>query len=231
MTEHIVDLGDTTGSGKKQRSGLATASLICSLIFCCPVITFIGVILGIVALLKLRGSEIAGRGLAWAGIFIGALTTLFSILVIMFVLKAAMNIMEQTPKIVTQAIEAGIAGEIELFREEFVSGAVAASDEEIATFVQTLTSRYGTFDEAVFDIAAAQSGSPFSGDEPELPLQLVFETKTVSATVVILVMPKGDPLFEVQIQCLRITDVQNGDIAFPLKSQCGLAISPTTDEE
>ena len=229
MTEHIVDLGDTTGSGKKQRSGLATASLICSLIFCCPVITFIGVILGIVALLKLRGSEIAGRGLAWAGIFIGALTTLFSILVITFVLKAAMNIMEQTPKIVTQAIEAGIAGEIELFREEFVSGAVAASDEEIATFVQTLTSRYGTFDEAVIDIAAAQSGSSLSGDE--LPLQLVFETKTVSATVVILIMPKGDPLFEVQIQCLRITDVQNGDIAFPLKSQCGLAISPTTDEE
>ena len=229
MPEHIVDLGDTTGSGKKQRSGLATASLICSLIFCCPVITFIGVILGIVALLKLRGSEIAGRGLAWAGIFIGALTTLFSILVITFVLKAAMNILEQTPKIVTQAIEAGIAGEIELFREEFVSGAVAASDEEIATFVQTLTSRYGTFDEAVIDIAAAQSGSPLSGDE--LPLQLVFETKTVSATVVILVMPKGDPLFEVQIQCLRITDVQNGDIAFPLKSQCGLAISPTTDEE
>jgi len=229
MTEHIVDLGDTTGSGKKQRSGLATASLICSLIFCCPVITFIGVILGIVALLKLRGAEIAGRGLAWAGIFIGALTTLFSILVITFVFKAAMNIMEQTPKIVTQAIEAGIAGEIELFRAEFVSGAVAASDEEIATFVQTLTSRYGTFDEAVIDIAAAQSGSPLSGDE--LPLQLVFETKTVSATVVILVMPKGDPLFEVQIQCLRITDVQNGDIAFPLKSQCGLAISPTTDEE
>ena len=173
----------------------------------------------------------AGRGLAWAGILIGILTTLFSVLVITFLVTAAINIMEQTPKVVTHAIEAGIAGEIEMFREEFASGAVAASDEEIATFIQTLTSRYGTFDEAVIDMAAAQSGSAPSGEEPELPLQLVFETKTVSATVVITVVPKGDPLFEVLIQCLRITDAQNGDIAFPLESQCGSAISTTTDEE
>ena len=49
----------------QERSGLATAALICSCIICCPITTIIGPILGLIALLGLRGKpEIKGKGVA-----------------------------------------------------------------------------------------------------------------------------------------------------------------------
>jgi hypothetical protein len=213
---------------------MATASLICSLILCCPIVTLVGVILGIVALLKIRGSAMSGRGLAWAGIIIGILTTTLTTLFMIIVLILTLGVLEQTPESVTTAIKAGITGDIEKFRMEFTHDAVAASDDEITSFLETITTRYGVFDKAVIDMATMQAGQQPSGDEPELPIQLVFETKTISAIVVFTVAKGTDSLIDVQIQCLLIRDPENGDVAFPLASQCGSSVSETdtkTDEK
>ena len=234
MTEQIIDLDEQNRISDKQRCGMATASLICSLILCCPIITLVGVILGIVALLKIRGSAMSGRGLAWAGIIIGILTTTLTTFFMIIALIAGLSILEQTPESVTTAIKAGITGDIEKFRMEFTHDAVAASDDEINSFLETISTRYGVFDKAVIDMATMQAGQQPSGDEPELPIQLVFETKTISAIAVFTVSKGTDSLIDVQIQCLLIRDPENGDVAFPLASQCGSSVSETdtkTDEK
>ena len=226
MSEQIIDLGDECTISQKKRSGLATASFICSLIFCCPVVTLVGVILGIVAILQIRGSQMTGCGLAWAGIIIGVITTALSTLFLVFAANAALSVLEQTPQTVTAALKAGFSGDIEGFRAEFSHDAVSANDEELATFIETLTSRYGTFDEAVIDMQPMQGEQKSSAGQAELPMQLVFETKTISTTVVILIQPdQTDYLnIDVQIQCLFISDLDKGDLAFPLASECGSKI-------
>lgn len=234
MTEQIIDLDEQNRISDKPRCGMATASLICSLILCCPIVTLVGVILGIVALLKIRGSAMSGRGLAWAGIIIGILTTTLTTLFMIIAINIGLGVLEQTPESVTTAIKAGITGDIEKFRMEFTHDAVAASDDEITSFLETITTRYGVFDKAVIDMATMQAGQQPSGDEPELPIQLVFETKTISAIVVFTVAKGTDSLIDVQIQCLLIRDPENGDVAFPLASQCGSSVSETdtkTDEK
>ena len=234
MTEQIIDLDEQNRISDKPRCGMATASLICSLILCCPIVTLVGVILGIVALMKIRGSAMSGRGLAWAGIIIGILTTTLTTLFMIIVLILTLGVLEQTPESVTTAIKAGITGDIEKFRMEFTHDAVAASDDEITSFLETITTRYGVFDKAVIDMATMQAGQQPSGDEPELPIQLVFETKTISAIAVFTVAKGTDSLIDVQIQCLLVRDPENGDVAFPLASQCGSSVSETdtkTDEK
>ena len=234
MTEQIIDLDEQNRISDKPRCGMATASLICSLILCCPIVTLVGVILGIVALMRIRGSAMSGRGLAWAGIIIGILTTTLTTLFMIIAVNVGLGVLEQTPESVTTAIKAGITGDIEKFRMEFTHEAVAASDDEITSFLETISTRYGVFDKAVIDMATMQAGQQPSGDEPELPIQLVFETKTISAIAVFTVAEGTDSLIDVQIQCLLIRDPENGDVAFPLASQCGSSVSETdtkTDEK
>ena len=234
MTEQIIDLGEQNRISDTPRCGMATASLICSLILCCPIVTLVGVILGIVALVKIRGSAMSGRGIAWAGIIIGILTTTLTTLFMIIAVNVGLGVLEQTPESVTTAIKAGITGDIEKFRMEFTHEAVAASDDEITSFLETISTRYGVFDKAVIDMATMQAGQQPSGDEAELPIQLVFETKTISAIAVFTIAKGTDSWIDVQIQCLLIRDPENGDVAFPLASQCGSSVSETdtkTDEK
>ncbi len=56
-------------------SGLAVASLVCSLIFCIPLLGLIGAIMGIAALGATKRPGVRGRGLAIGGIIAGVLVT------------------------------------------------------------------------------------------------------------------------------------------------------------
>jgi len=232
MSDQILDLGEQNTLVHQQRCGLATASLICSIIICCPLVTLIGVILGIVALLRIRASKMTGKGLAWAGIIIGLIATILSSLFITFAVVVAFSVIEQTPEKVTVAITAGISEDIATFRSVFEQGALSATDEEITTFIQSLTDRYGKFDKAVIDTEEMQ-GLESSNNGAELPIQLVFETKTVSSTVAISIVQGSGSLIDIQIKCLTIHDASQGDLAFPRASICGSSIPATnpTDEK
>ena len=56
-------------------SGLAVASLVCSLILCIPLLGLVGAILGIASLGATKRPGVRGRGLAVAGILVGLLAT------------------------------------------------------------------------------------------------------------------------------------------------------------
>ncbi|MBV9512804.1 MAG: DUF4190 domain-containing protein [Mycobacteriaceae bacterium] len=52
-------------------NGLATASLICSILGCCGILGFAAIVLGVVSLNQIKTSGQGGRGMAIAGIVIG----------------------------------------------------------------------------------------------------------------------------------------------------------------
>ncbi|MGA2496576.1 MAG: DUF4190 domain-containing protein [Tepidisphaeraceae bacterium] len=56
-------------------SGLAVASLVCSLILCIPLLGLVGAILGIAALGATKRPGVRGRGLAIGGIIVGIMVT------------------------------------------------------------------------------------------------------------------------------------------------------------
>ncbi len=66
----------------QKNSGLAIASLVLGLLFCVPFASLVGLILGIVALnqIKNSGGAIQGRGMAIAGIVLGAISMAIGIL-------------------------------------------------------------------------------------------------------------------------------------------------------
>ena len=62
---------------KEANSGLAIASLICSLLFFIPIAPVIAVVLGIIALAQInKDPKLGGKAMAIAGIIIGGFLTL-----------------------------------------------------------------------------------------------------------------------------------------------------------
>ncbi|MDP7008669.1 MAG: DUF4190 domain-containing protein [Phycisphaerales bacterium] len=232
MSEQIIDIGSQSET-QQQRSSLATVSLVCSLFLCCPVVTLVGFILGIIALLRIRGSQMKGMGVAWSAIVLGVITTTLSTLIIVFVAKAGFLLVEKAPERVTTAIQAGIADDLQGFRAAFSHQAVSSTDEEIRAFIQELEQRYGTFDEVVLDMDAMQQGHQPQGQQPDLPMQFVFETTTIPATVVLAITSGEVELLHVEIQCIKVLDTVDGDLVIPQASICGSTVQPikTTDEQ
>ena len=60
----------------RKTSGIAIASLVCSLICCIPVTTILGILLGVGAMVSIGSNpEKKGKGLAITGIILGAVFT------------------------------------------------------------------------------------------------------------------------------------------------------------
>lgn len=68
------------GAPAPKTNGLAIASLVASVISLCGLGSIAGIVLGVVALNQIKVSGESGRGLAIAGIVVGAVTLLFSLL-------------------------------------------------------------------------------------------------------------------------------------------------------
>jgi hypothetical protein len=68
------------GAPAAKTNALAIASLVASVISLCGVGSIAGIVLGVVALNQIKVSGESGRGLALAGIIVGAVTLLLSLL-------------------------------------------------------------------------------------------------------------------------------------------------------
>ncbi|MBT4531055.1 MAG: DUF4190 domain-containing protein [Phycisphaerae bacterium] len=202
-----------------QRSKLAIASLICSLIFCCPVVTIFGPILGIVALLKIKSSHLLGKKLAIAGIFLGVITTVLSCWGGYYVYSKAKGILGDVTQTASEVITASYSHDFEEVRKNFSSQNSAVSDEEIDEFANLLLSRYGSFDSVVVDWEADDQDLQPSGQITPMPVILVFETESVHGTLMFEIVPGGD-FVEAKFCCIKIDDTTHGDIIFPKDSQC-----------
>jgi uncharacterized membrane protein len=62
-------------------NGLATASLVCSVVgLCCGIGSIVGIVLGFIALNQIKQTGQAGHGLALAGVIVGAASLILSVL-------------------------------------------------------------------------------------------------------------------------------------------------------
>ena len=134
---------------EQKRSRVATAALVCSLIICCPLVTVVAPILGIIALLKIRSKPyLKGKGFAWSAIIIGTVATVVWIFGGSFM---AYKVFEGTPRTTSSMIAAGYEGDYEAFRAEMTVGSSNVTDEEIQAFIDELRERYGNFDTVVMN--------------------------------------------------------------------------------
>ncbi len=116
----------------------ALIGLACS-VGLCPVVTMLGVVFGIFALRDIQRGQRRGRGVAIAAIFIGLVFTPTTTMALFWWNTKVRDPMLQGP---VEAIKAGQAGNLDLFREGFIEGSGSGSDAQ--QFLQRLGDQYGT---------------------------------------------------------------------------------------
>jgi hypothetical protein len=210
-----------------QRSVLATVALVCSLIICCPLTTFVGPILGTIALIKHK--ERTGKGFAWTSIIVGIIATAIWVAGGLFAGKMAMRFIEQVGEVTTTTIQAGYDGDYATFRKGLARSSLDVSDEEIGLFIEELRSRYGLFDSAIMNFEEQDQTLKPSANKTPMPIRLIFETTDISADVLMEVVPISGFEFDLEVSCIRINDSKNGDIVFPKDSTCDPSIQESID--
>lgn len=219
MSEFHAHLDDynTPPDQPQSTSGLAIASLVCSLIICCPLVTVLGPILGIAAIGKIGSPpRQRGKGLAIAGIIIGILTTVVSSVSIYYVYRFTVNIFEFVETAPQEAMRAGSAGDLNAFRSHFHGVGATASDEQVQAFLDEVEERYGDFVSAEVDRGAAQPvPGGFGTTTFPMAYLLHFSDTTVTAEAEVVL---ADPSTGQQMQkigYILIEDADRGDLRFP----------------
>ena len=193
-------------------SGLAISSLVCSLIFCCPLTTIIGPILGMIAFVTIGSNpNRRGKGLAITGIILGILmTALQSWAGFLLYSKLILPVLEG-PKTV---LVAGFANDISGFRGGLAGGGAGVSDEEIKEFIDELRSRYGEFSSTEMD--PSQSPPTAFGQQIIMYSYLLhFSDSTVTADVEMVIADPQTGQFVLKPGVMTIWDQEKGDLSFP----------------
>jgi len=225
--ENVVEMAEP------QRSGLATAALICSLIICCPITTIIGPILGLIALIQLKGKpHISGKGFALSGIVIGVVSSIIWIVISVRVVGMGMELLEKAQTLSTEAIQVGYEGDYQTFRTKFSKNVPSMSDEEIKTFIDTLQTRYGNFDSSLLEMDAQyQQTVETSSLEIYLPVQFIFETEDASGYVMFDILPITMIEYDISISYIEINDSKHGALVFPAGAKPSPAQDSSDDSE
>lgn len=149
----------------RKTSGLAVTALVFSLIFCCPVTTFLGPILGLIALVTIGSNPLKkGRGLAWSAVIIGVFLSVawggFGFWGYQ-VYQAFSIPMQHGP---LPSMKAGFTGDMTGFKAGFFGQAASASDDDAKKYIETLRARFGEFRNCHLDEAAVNArGVNFEG--------------------------------------------------------------------
>jgi len=217
----------------RQVSTLAVSALICSLIICCPILSLLGVLLGVIALVRLKSlTHLKGKGLAWSGIVIGVVSTVIWVVVSMYAGKMFTDFMAQTSTVSTETIDAGYADDYQTFRSHLDSSISNITDEEINTFIGELESRYGKFDSAFLNMEEQnQTVMATRAGEAPIPIRYVFETTDATGFIVFSFIGKTAFEFDMKIICIKIVDSAEGNIYFPTNSICAPPQTGVTDSK
>lgn len=148
-------------------SKASVASLVLSLVFCCPLTSLAGIVTGLVALFG-SGQRVTGKWLAVLGILLGVAGLSLQGAGGVLGYNAVVRPILVGPQ---NAIIAGQAGDITAFRDSFIpiSDANGGSEKAASAFIQEVTNRYGTLKGAALDqnsaAAAPKPGSSvFDGE-------------------------------------------------------------------
>ncbi len=209
---------DAEESAEQKTSGLAIASLVCSLICCVPVTTIPGILLGVGAMLSISNNPARrGKGLAVAGILLGVIFTAAQAYVYPPAIKWIQRSMEMVMSGPDQALIDGFAGDPTTFKSHFYGTGARASDAEAQAFIDTLRSRYGEYGGCTFD---QQNQPPASFGKPtsRFAYDLTFKNATVDAEAQIIWVDErtGDMVYK--FGWVKIQDQDLGDLVYPVSS-------------
>ena len=136
-------------------SRMAMASLVLSVL---PVGSLLAPLLGLVALIRMRGNPgLRGRGLAWGGIGLGLVASALMVGSAYVMYRAFMEVAGRP----VAALEAAWAGDTERFRMQMTRPGSEATDTQLAAWVAPLRARLGTLESVEMDAKApADPGTP-----------------------------------------------------------------------
>ncbi len=202
----------------RKTSGLAIASLVCSLICCIPLTTIAGVLLGIGAMVSIGRDPLKkGKGLAMAGIVLGAVfTAVFSVgwLVgapkVYALVKESMLVVERGPR---DALAAGFAGDTAGFKAAFHGEGATASDAVAQSFIEGLRVRYGEF--VGSQIHQQQNQQTFGTPVVPFSYTIEFSPKKLNAETQIVFSDPKTGGFIMKIGYITIFDEELGDMTYP----------------
>ncbi len=199
----------------RRTSGLAVASLVCSLVCCIPALPAIGAILGLGSLVAMgRNVMLRGRGLAIAGIVLGVLMTVGHVVVIPWLIRGGLFV-ANGPHL---ALSAGVSGDVAAFKSNFHGAGATAPDAEAQAFLEAITARYG----AIQGFGPPQQMGSTPGD-PVVPFRYsaTFANGTVDVDVEIAFSDKQTGGFFYKINSIAIRDPDKGDLSYPPASGGG----------
>ncbi len=232
MTQYHAPMDAEQQYGKPVRTaGIAIASLVCSLIFICPITTIIGPILGLVGLATISEAKgTKGKGLAAAGLILGVIFTIAQGIAgykAWQFFYGFYEVVEQGPR---PALTVGFAGDLQGFQDGFY-GPGANDPEGASAFIAELRSRYGEFVDSQLP-SNAQPQQP-SQQDPKIvvPYTITFDNAEVAAEAeVIFADPNaapGGPVFINKLGYLTVFDPELGDLKYPPPTD---ATVPPADE-
>ena len=199
---------------QRKTSGLAITALVCSLIFCCPVTTVLGIILGLIAVATIGGGTMRkGRGLAAVAIIIGLLATGLQIGAGYWAYDAIWKPLLAGPR---DALTAGFAGDAAGFKAGFHGAGATASDAEATAFIAELRRRYGEFTSCEF--SPVQDSQPAYG-QPAAPFgyALRFDGATVDAEAEMIFSDPTRGGLIMKLGYITVFDAELGDLTYPPK--------------
>lgn len=201
------------GTTAPRTSVLAIASLVCSLLFCCPLATIPGMVLGVAALASIRADPLQrGRGLAITGIVLGVIFTVGQAVIYPKGVRLGMQCYELFNNGPQEALNAGFAGDLPAFRGRFHGAAATATDQEAQEFISQLRSRYGEF----LSCRPNEQVEPaFVKSKVTAAYLLEFETATVQADIDLVLADPDTSQFVFKLGRITVIDHERGDLTYP----------------
>lgn len=200
----------------QKTSGLAIASLVCSLICCVPITTIPGILLGIGALVSI-GGDVAkkGKGLAIVGILLGLVFTSLQAVVypkLYSVVADFIEVVETGPR---DALTAGFVGDLAGFKDAFYGAGANATDAEAQAFIDELRDRYGEFTGSRLDQRGGAAQPAYGQPSAPFPYLLSFDRDTVAAEAEIIFFDEGTGRMVMKPASLTVFDPDLGDLTYP----------------
>lgn len=201
-------------AGEQKTSGMAIASLVCSLICCLPVTTIPGVLLGIAAMVSI-GNDPAkkGKGIAVTGIVLGVLFTVGQAAIYppaIDYIKEMLKLVEKGPE---TALIAGFDGDIAGFKSQFHGPGAMATDAEAQAFLDQLRARYGEFE--LTSMRGQSQQSPFGQPIVTFDYVLIFKnTEVKCATEIAFSDPKKGGFIN-KLSSITVDDPDLGLLVYP----------------
>ncbi|MFG0252558.1 MAG: DUF4190 domain-containing protein [Phycisphaerales bacterium JB038] len=220
MTQYHAPMDAEQQYGKPVRtSGIAIASLVCSLIFFCPITTIIGPILGLVGLLTISEAKgTKGKGLAAAGLVLGVLFTVGWGIGGYYAGQYSIRMYALIQDGPRTALTAGFADDYQGFQDAF-HGPGANNPAGAEAFVTQLRSRYGEFVDSALPPTAQPRQRSQSDPTMVATYLLTFENKELSADVeLVMADPNagaGQPVFVYKLGYTDVLDPELGDLKYP----------------